>query len=44
MDVAELIAKTRDTLTAQRVFGGPMVRDGVSAIPVARISGGGPHG
>lgn len=41
VNVAELRAKTRDTPTAQRAFGEPIVLDGVTVIPVARISGGG---
>lgn len=44
MDVTEMVARTRDTMTAGRVFGEPVVRDGVTVIPVARVSGGGGAG
>jgi uncharacterized spore protein YtfJ len=44
MDVMEMVARTRETMTAGRVFGEPVVRDGVTVIPVARISGGGGAG
>lgn len=44
MDVTEMVARTRETMTAGRVFGEPVVRDGVTVIPVARVSGGGGAG
>jgi uncharacterized spore protein YtfJ len=44
MDVQELMSGMRDTLTVKRVFGEPYERDGVSVIPVAKVSGGGGGG
>ena len=35
---------TRDALTVRRVFGDPTTIDGVTIIPVARVSGGGGGG
>ena len=40
MDVHELVATTRDALTARRVFGEPFERDGVTVIPAAVLRGG----
>lgn len=44
MKVDELLAKSRDALTVSRVFGEPIERDGVTIIPVARVSGAGGGG
>jgi uncharacterized spore protein YtfJ len=44
MKVDELLAKSRDALTVGRVFGEPIVRDGVTIIPVARVAGAGGAG
>lgn len=44
MDMVEMVENTRDTLTAQRVFGDPINQNGVTVIPVTRISGGGGAG
>jgi uncharacterized spore protein YtfJ len=40
MEVQDLIAQARDTLTVKRVFGEPYEKDGVTIIPAARIQGG----
>jgi uncharacterized spore protein YtfJ len=40
MDVQDVIAQARDTLTVKRVFGEPYERDGVTIIPAARVQGG----
>ncbi len=36
----EIINKTRDTMTVERVYGDPLERDGLTIIPAARVSGG----
>ena len=40
MDVQDVIAQARDTLTVKRVFGEPYEKDGATIIPAARIQGG----
>ena len=40
MDVQDVIAQARDTLTVKRVFGEPCEKDGVIVIPAARVQGG----
>jgi len=40
MEIEKLFAKIGDSLTVKRVFGEPIERDGVTVIPVARVSGG----
>jgi uncharacterized spore protein YtfJ len=40
MEVQDVIAQARDTLTVKRVFGEPYEKDGVTIIPAARIQGG----
>ena len=40
MQVDELLAQARDSMTVQRVFGDPIERDGVTVIPVANVMGG----
>lgn len=44
MDVQQILAHARDTLTVKRVFGEPYERDGVTVIPAAAVSGGGGGG
>lgn len=44
MEVREVLAQARDSMTVKRVFGDAIERDGVTVIPVARISGGGGGG
>ena len=44
MEPFELLNKTRDAMTVQKVFGEPYDRGGVTVIPVAKISGGGGGG
>ena len=44
MEPLELLDKTRDALTVQRVFGEPHDKGGVTIVPVAKISGGGGGG
>jgi uncharacterized spore protein YtfJ len=39
MDVQDVIAQARDTLTVKRVFGEPYEKDGLTIIPAARIQG-----
>jgi uncharacterized spore protein YtfJ len=40
MEVHDVIAQARDTLTVKRVFGEPYEKDGVTVIPAARVQGG----
>ncbi|MCM8749650.1 hypothetical protein NET02_10860 [Thermomicrobiaceae bacterium CFH 74404] len=40
MDIRELLAQAQDAMSVKRVFGDPYERDGVTIIPVAKISGG----
>jgi uncharacterized spore protein YtfJ len=40
MELQEILAQARDTLTVKRVFGEPYEKDGVTIIPAARIQGG----
>jgi uncharacterized spore protein YtfJ len=40
MEVQEVIAQARDTLTVKRVFGEPYETNGVTVIPVAKVQGG----
>jgi uncharacterized spore protein YtfJ len=44
MDVNELMAQTRDTLTVSRLFGEPYERNGTTVVPVAAVRGGGGGG
>jgi uncharacterized spore protein YtfJ len=44
MDATEMVDRTRDSLKAGRIFGEAVRQDGVTVIPVARISGGGGSG
>ena len=44
MQVEELLAQARDTMTVKRVFGEPIERDGITVIPVASVMGGGGAG
>jgi hypothetical protein len=37
MDVHDVIAQARDSLTVKRVFGDPYEQDGVTVIPAARV-------
>ena len=40
MQVDEVLAQARDSITVGRVFGDPIERDGVTVIPVAKVMGG----
>ncbi len=40
MEIQEVLAQARDTLTVKRVFGEPYEKDGVTVIPAARVRGG----
>ena len=40
MEIQDVIAQARDTLTVKRVFGEPYEKDGVTVIPAARVQGG----
>ncbi|MGI8336525.1 spore germination protein GerW family protein [Actinomadura scrupuli] len=44
MDIIELVGHAQDNATVTRVFGEPVTQDGVTVIPVAKISGGGGAG
>ncbi len=44
MEVQEILSQARDAMTVKRVFGDPIEKDGVTVIPVARVSGGGGGG
>jgi uncharacterized spore protein YtfJ len=40
MEVQDVIAQARDTLTVKQVFGEPYEKDGLTIIPAARVFGG----
>ena len=40
MEVEDVIAQARDSLTVKRVFGDPYEKNGMTVIPVARVQGG----
>ena len=40
MDVQNVIAQARDTITVKRVFGDPYEAQGVTVIPAAKVAGG----
>lgn len=44
MDVDKILNRARSAMTAERVYGTPVERDGVTVIPAAKISGGGGGG
>jgi uncharacterized spore protein YtfJ len=44
MQIDEILAQARDTMTVKRVFGDPIERDGLTVIPVANVMGGGGGG
>ena len=44
MDIASVLSGAQDAITVRRVFGEPYERDGVTIIPVAKVSGGGGGG
>ncbi|HEX9335282.1 MAG TPA: sporulation protein [Pseudonocardiaceae bacterium] len=44
MEFGQLVSTIRDTLSARRVFGEPVERDGVVVIPAAVVMGGGGGG
>jgi uncharacterized spore protein YtfJ len=44
MQVDEVMAQARESMTVQRVFGEPIERNGITVIPVANVMGGGGGG
>lgn len=40
MEVEDVMAQARDSLTVKRVFGEPYEKNGMTVIPVARVQGG----
>ena len=44
MDLGKMVSGAQDALTVRRVFGDAYERDGVTVIPVAKVSGGGGGG
>jgi hypothetical protein len=44
MNVDQVLEKARSDMSAKRVFGEPVERDGVTVIPAAKIAGGGGAG
>ena len=44
VNVEEVLSQARDSMTVKRVFGEPIEKDGMTVIPVARVSGGGGGG
>jgi uncharacterized spore protein YtfJ len=40
MEVQEVLAQARDSMTVKRVYGEPYEKDGVTVIPAARVQGG----
>lgn len=43
-DIEEVLEQGTDAMTVKRVFGEPIVHDGVTLIPVAKVRGGGGGG
>jgi len=44
MEVDNMMTKAQDALTVRRVFGEPVLQDGLTLIPVAKVRGGGGGG
>lgn len=44
MDATDVVMRAQEALTVRRVVGEPIERDGVTVVPVARVSGGGGSG
>lgn len=44
MKLDELLSKANDTITVRRVYGEPYVKDGLTVIPAAVVTGGGGGG
>ena len=44
LNLESIVERVDDTISAKRVFGEPIVKDGVTVIPVARVTGGGGGG
>jgi uncharacterized spore protein YtfJ len=44
MNVDEMIRGTQDAMSAKRIYGEPIERDGLTIIPAAKVSGGGGGG
>jgi uncharacterized spore protein YtfJ len=44
VNIADVIANAKDSLTVQRVFGTPLERDGITVVPAAMVAGGGGAG
>ena len=42
--VEEILSEARDTLTVRRVYGEPIVHNGVTIVPAAAVRGGGGGG
>ena len=40
VEVEELFAQARDAMTIKKVFGEPIVHDGITLLPVAKVRGG----
>lgn len=40
MEIQDVIAQARDTMTVKRVYGEPYEKEGVTVIPAARVQGG----
>jgi uncharacterized spore protein YtfJ len=43
-NVEEILEGARDAMTVQRVYGDPIVQEGVTLVPAAKIGGGGGGG
>lgn len=44
MDATDVVMRAQEALTVRRVVGDPIERDGITIIPMARVSGGGGSG
>ena len=44
MNLEEILERAGESMTARRVFGDPVERNGVTVVPVAALSGGGGGG
>jgi uncharacterized spore protein YtfJ len=44
VNIQEILSQAQDSITVKRAFGEPIERDGMTIIPVAKVSGGGGGG
>jgi len=44
VEIAELMGQMQESTTVKRVYGEPIIQEGITVIPVAKVSGGGGGG